>query len=82
MSNRRNMTRVQRVWRKVRKLSTTELMVGEKRVRMLNERGQQIFFWRPDEVMTEIVNIRLIGGRPTIYARHYHRAAAIRDRRE
>lgn len=67
MSNRRNMTRAQRVWREARRLSVADIM-ARPRTEIRNRRGEQIFFWRPSEISVEIRSIRTTPRRAIITA--------------
>lgn len=65
MSNRKNHSRAQRIWRKLRKMSTADLMLSMP----IFSRGEQIVIWRPDEIRTTITNIRTDGRMPVINCR-------------
>lgn len=60
MSNRKNATRAQRVWRFRRKQTVAEMqMTGG----IHNRAGELLFIWRPDEYVAEITDIKTRGCR-------------------
>lgn len=73
MTNRRNMTAVQKIWREYRKMPLSDIMTGPKRLRILDEHGRRSFFWRPSEVGFEIVNIKRFYKGFNLYCRYFRK---------